>query len=241
MFLCGSNLKLICFIFYWVCTLPAHSQTTDITRSKITEKYYQIIETPSTAEQWDSWRQELRTWKDSVLNVLSYKGTIYQKKEYQWASKAYSTLFLMANDNNLYDKNGNYAIRQYLKKYEEQYGGVDVVILWPTYPQLGFDDRDQYSFYRNLPGGVKGLKELCNQLHQMGKKLVIAYNPWDNTGRLTGKNDVDELLNLLKEIGADGFFLDTISNFESLFQKLKSASPGAVFQSEIPITPEALN
>ena len=47
----------------------------------------------------------------------------------------------MANEKNLYDKNGNYDIKNCLKKYEDNYDGVDVVVLWPTYPQLGFDNR----------------------------------------------------------------------------------------------------
>jgi formylglycine-generating enzyme required for sulfatase activity len=208
---------------------------------KIADKYYQLIVAPSSPGQWDAWRSELRAWKDSTLKYLNYKGENYQAGTYTWAATAYSTFFLMANDKHLYDKNGNYAIQNYLKKYEDGYGGVDVVVLWPTYPQLGFDNRTQYSFYRNLPGGVAGLKNLCNELHQLGKKLMIAYNPWDNIARNQGKTDEDELLDLLKEIGADGVYLDTISNFEGFFQKMQHTNPGAIFQSEIPIRPEALN
>ncbi len=233
--------KITILLFSFTCFQSISAQVTDPQQVKITERHYQLIKAPHVADQWEKWRKEISAWKDSVLHQMAYRGEVYQKQEYQWASKAYSALFLMANDKNLYDQNGSYAIKKYLHKYEEQYGGVDVVILWPTYPQLGFDDRDQYFFYRNLPGGVKALKALSDELHAMGKKMVIAYNPWDDIARLEGRNDVDELLNLLKETGADGFFLDTISNFESLFQKLKTASPGAVFQSEIPIMPEALD
>ncbi len=233
--------KVISLLFSISFFLTASAQVMEPAPVKITDRYYQLIEAPQIADQWEKWRKEISAWKDSVLHRMAYQGEIYQKQEYQWASKAYATLFLMANDKNLYDPNGNYAVKKYLQKYEEQYGGVDVVILWPTYPQLGFDDRDQYFFYRNLPGGVKALKALSDELHAMGKKLMIAYNPWDDIARLAGRKDVDELLSLLREIGADGFFLDTISNFESLFQKLKTASPGAVFQSEIPIIPEALD
>lgn len=211
------------------------------TQPKITDKYYQLIEAPSAPEKWDAWRKEMRTWKDSTLKFLNYKGENYQKQEYKWAASAYSTFFLMANDKNLYDKNGNFDIKNCLKKYEENYGGVDVVVLWPTYPQLGFDNRAQYFFYRNLPGGVTGLKKLVAELHQMGKKLMIAYNPWDNIARNQGKTDEDELLELLKETGADGVYLDTISNVDGFFQTMQKSNPGAIFQSEIPIRPEVLN
>ena len=207
----------------------------------IADKYYQLIEAPTSSDKWNAWRLELKAWKDSTLNFLKYKGENYQKKEYKWASSAYATYFLMANDKNLYDKNGHYDIKNCLKKYEENYGGVDVVVLWPTYPQLGFDNRTQYSFYRNLPGGVLGLKKLCDELHQMGKKLMIAYNPWDNSARNQGKTDDEELLDMLKETGADGVYLDTISNIDGFFQQMQKTNRTAIFQSEIPITPLALN
>jgi formylglycine-generating enzyme required for sulfatase activity len=207
----------------------------------IADKYYQLIEAPTSSDKWNAWRLELKAWKDSTLNILKYNGENYHKKEYKWASSAYATYFLMANDKNLYDKNGHYDIKNCLKKYEENYGGVDVVVLWPTYPQLGFDNRTQYSFYRNLPDGVLGLKKLCNELHQMGKKLMIAYNPWDNSARNQGRTDDEELLDMLKETGADGVYLDTISNIDGFFQQMQKTNRTAIFQSEIPITPLALN
>ena len=210
-------------------------------KKNISEKYYQLIEAPTSPDKWDGWRSELRAWRDSTLKSLNYNGENYRQPDYQWAAKAYSTFFLMANEKSLYDKQENYDIRNCLKKYEADYGGVDVVVLWPTYPQLGFDNRTQYSFYRNLPGGVTGLKQLCNELHQMGKKLMIAYNPWDNIARNQGRTDEDELLDMLRDTGADGVYLDTISNVDGFFQTMQRMNPGAIFQSEIPIKPDVLN
>ena len=221
------------------CLLRSQAQTNR--NGKITERYYQLIEAPTDPAKWNAWRQTLRTWRDSTRASLHYTGDNYQNPDYKWAASAYSTFFLMANEKSLYDKTGKYDIRACLSKYEAHYGGIDVVVLWPTYPQLGFDGRTQYSFYRNLPGGVAGLKQLTNELHRMGKRLMIAYNPWDNTARKQGKTDEDELLDLLKETGADGVYLDTISNVEGFFQQMQQSNPGAIFQSEIPINPEALN
>ncbi len=208
---------------------------------KITQRYYQLIEAPTAPAEWDAWRQRLRGWRDSVRTAVQYTGDNYRKSDYKWAASAYSTFFLMANEKSLYDKNGQFAIKNCLKPYEETYGGVDVVVLWPTYPQHGFDGRPQYTFYRNLPGGVPGLKKLVDELHGMGKKFMIAYNPWDNIARSEGRTDEEELLDLLKKTGADGVYLDTISNIDGFFQTMQQTNAGAIFQSEIPITPEALN
>lgn len=223
------------------CAGAATAQVAIAPAKKITERYYQLIEAPTSPTNWDAWRLALRTWKDSVLASVRYTGENYHKAEYRWASSAYATFFLMANDNSLYDAKGNYAIRNCLKQYEENYGGVDVVVLWPTYPQLGFDGRNQYEFYRNMPGGVAALKQVSHELHRMGKKLMIAYNPWDDIARKQGKKDEDELLNLLKEVDADGVYLDTISIVDGFFDDLQAAKKGAIFQSEIPTSPDLLN
>lgn len=228
-------------IVFSYCSENLTAQVNEVGTKRLFDRYYQIIDAPASPEKWDAWRLELRNWKDSLLSGLQYEGENYRKSEYKWASKAYSTFFLMANDRALYDNDWNYTIQNCLKKYEEGYGGVDMVLLWPTYPQLGFDNRSQFDFYRNLPGGTAGLKKLCRELHQMGKKLLIAYNPWDNIARNEGKSDEDELIKLLKEIEADGIFLDTISIVDGFFEKLQAARPGAVFQSEIATSPDLLN
>lgn len=237
----GRVISVFVLLLCYVSILDTQAQTDKKPSQNITERYYQLIEAPTAPEKWDSWRSGLRQWKDSVLAAVQYKDDNYRKADYKWASSAYSTYFLMANEKSLYDKNGNYTIKNCLRNYEENYGGVDVIVLWPTYPQLGFDNRTQYSFYRNLPGGVTGLKKLVIELHQMGKKLMIAYNPWDNIARSQGQTDEDELLDLLKETGADGVYLDTISNIDGFFQTMQQTNAGAIFQSEIPITPQALN
>lgn len=208
---------------------------------KITERHYQLIEAPTASDKWDAWRSELTAWRDSTRDFLHYKGGNYENPNLKWASAAYSTFFLMANDKSLYNAGGAFDIRNCLKKYEDKYGGVDVVVLWPTYPQLGFDNRDQFEFYKNLPGGVSALKSLAGELHNMGKKLMIAYNPWDNIARNTGKRDEDELLKMVEQIGADGVYLDTISIVDGFFDNLQKAKKGAIFQSEIPINPENLD
>ncbi|GGM90229.1 hypothetical protein GCM10010967_23980 [Dyadobacter beijingensis] len=205
------------------------------------DSYYQLIEAPSAPEKWDRWREQMRQLRDSVRWHAGYTEENYRKEQFKWASAAYSTFFLMANEKSLYDHQGNFDITACIQKYEQEYGGVDVVVLWPTYPQLGFDQRTQFDFYRNLPGGMAGLKKLASDLHAMGKKLMIAYNPWDDIGRKQGTRDEDELLKMVSEIGADGVYLDTISNVDGFFNELQKSRKGAILQSEIPINAGALN
>ena len=39
----------------------------------------------------------------------------------------------------LYD--GSWTVERYLSDLERRYGGIDSVLIWPTYPNLGIDER----------------------------------------------------------------------------------------------------
>ena len=233
--------KILCVICLLIIGRIVPAQKPHGLASGLAERYWYIIESPHAPVLWDAWRIGLTSWKDSVLKAVDYNSHFYEDPSYQWASKAYSCLLLMANDRSLYDAHWNYDIENCLRKYETGCGGVDIVLLWATYPQLGFDNRDQYSFYRNLPGGIVALKKLSDELHRKGKKFFIAYNPWDQIGRNNGKDDEEELIKLVKEIGADGIFLDTISNVTGFRKKLEAAKHGVVFQSEMSPEPGSLD
>ena len=34
----------------------------------------------------------------------------------------------------------------------------DAVVIWQAYPNIGFDERNQFDFYRDLPGGRRSSK-----------------------------------------------------------------------------------
>jgi iron(II)-dependent oxidoreductase len=48
---------------------------------------------------------------------------------------------------------GKYTVDRYLDDLEKRYGGIDAVLIWPTYPNMGIDDRNQHDMIRSMPGG----------------------------------------------------------------------------------------
>ena len=50
--------------------------------------------------------------------------------------------------------NHRYTVDRYLDDLEKRYGGIDSVLIWHTYPNMGIDSRSQYDLFRDLPGGV---------------------------------------------------------------------------------------
>ena len=46
----------------------------------------------------------------------------------------------------------NYTIDRYLDDATARYGGLDAALVWPSYLNLGVDDRNQFDMFRALPG-----------------------------------------------------------------------------------------
>lgn len=138
--------------------------------------------------------------------------SLYDRKELQWASKAFTSAFLFLYDATLHNaKSEALDMDPFLKRMRVRYGGADVVLLWQAYPRIGVDERNQFDFFRDLPGGLAGLKAAVDQIHQSGAKAMIPYNPWDTGTRREGVSDAEALAQIVKAIGADGVFLDTMN------------------------------
>eukprot|EP01044_Picomonas_judraskeda_P005323 COSAG03_NODE_499_length_7409_cov_11.656088_3_plen_56_part_00 len=47
-------------------------------------------------------------------------------------------------DRYFYDRNSHeYTVDRFLDDLVNRYGGVDSILVWPTYPMIGADDRNQ--------------------------------------------------------------------------------------------------
>ena len=79
-------------------------------------------------------------------------------------------------------------------------------MLWHAYPVIGIDDRNQFDYYRDVPG----LAELVAELQRAASGCFLDYNPWDIGTRREPTSDAEALAALVAALGADGVFLDTM-------------------------------
>jgi hypothetical protein len=137
-----------------------------------------LVVAPSDRSQWDSWRAELAAARQQMRQRLNYDGGLYRREEFAWVPSCYSCCFVMMCDQRFYDPvSRRYTIEAYLDEGRAEFGGYDAVVLWHAYPRIGFDDRNQFDFYRDMPGGLAGLRELSRTLRERGVKIFINYNP----------------------------------------------------------------
>src|SRR5450755_4659996 len=76
---------------------------------------------------------------------------------------------MMVQDRYFYDPvAGNYTVDRYVDDLERRYGGIDSVLIWPTHPNMGIDNRNQHDLIRSMPGGVAGVRQMIADFHRGG-------------------------------------------------------------------------
>ena len=85
------------------------------------------------------------------------------------------------------------------------------MLIWPTYPLLGLDDRNQFDLIAALPGGVRGLKALVAELHEHDVKVLWPFLGWDNFTRPDhlNRDDATRMAELIRDTNADGANADS--------------------------------
>jgi len=160
--------------------------------------------------------------------------SIYDRADLRWASRAYTCHFTFMYDLSFFDPaTGRFTVDRFLEEGKREFGGYDALVLWHAYPRIGVDERNQFDFYRDMPGGLLGLARLTEQLHAQGVKVFLDYNPWDRGTRREGVPDEAAIARMVADIGADGVFLDTMSaGGAELRTAVDAARAGVVFEPE---------
>ncbi len=180
---------------------------------------------PTQRALLDAWRKKIRGQLDL---------SAYDDPDRAWYRNAFFERFAFMYDRGFYDpERGCYRIDEYLDEGEREFGGPDILLLWQSYPRLGIDRRNQFDLYREMPGGLPGLKALTDRCHARGVRVFLNYNPWDTGTRREESSDGEALAGILAATGADGVFLDTMWNSPADFRTpLLEANPACVFDPE---------
>ncbi|MET0976264.1 MAG: SUMF1/EgtB/PvdO family nonheme iron enzyme [Leifsonia sp.] len=188
-----------------------------------------VFAAPADPADWPAWRDDLAAWRDEARTRLAYSGAVYERGETRWARRAYSVAQIWLWDERLFDHDRQeFTVDAFLESIAD-HGGFDGVVLWHAYPLIGIDDRNQFDFYRDVPG----LTALVADLHTRGLRVFVDYNPWDVGTRRAPGDDPTELAALVTELGVDGVFLDTMKEGDApLIAALHGATPPQVLEGE---------
>jgi hypothetical protein len=190
-----------------------------------------ILGAPDDPADLPRWRGKLAEWLMGAYDRTGYDGrSHYTEPGREWTQTAYSVALVWLWDDLLYDvRTGRFTPDKFVERANQDFGGYDAVVLWHAYPVIGIDSRNQFDFYRDVPG----LAELVADLHRLGLKVFFDYNPWDVGTRRAARPDSAEFAALVADYDVDGVFLDTLKEGDPAFTKaLRKANPAIAFEGE---------
>jgi formylglycine-generating enzyme required for sulfatase activity len=189
-----------------------------------------------------SFLDTLQHWRTERRIYVGYDGSRYDSPALRWTQSNFIQPQTMVEDRYFYDPvAGQYTVDRYLDDVVKRYGGIDSILLWPVYPNLGIDDRNQLDMILAMPGGVAGVKHMIADFHRRGVRVLFPMNMWDQGTHDPGVPWPAAIAKLMAEIGADGINGDTQNGVPLAFsQEAERTGHPLAFQPEGPPSDEAL-
>lgn len=171
-----------------------------------------------SAQETQIWLDEMRGWRTNRQIRMGYSGDMYDLPALKWTQSSFIQPQMMMEDRYFYDPDsGKYTVDRYLDDTEKRYGGIDSVLIWHTYTNIGIDDRNQYDLIRDMPGGIPAVKQMVSDFHRRGVKVFFPVMVWDQGTRDEEKPNWTATAEMMKEIGADGVNGDTMDGIPKAF------------------------
>jgi formylglycine-generating enzyme required for sulfatase activity len=175
---------------------------------------------PPNPNAFASWLKDIQHWRSERLVRMGYDGSQYSRPEFKWTQSSFIQPQMMIEDRYFYDPvAGKYTVDRYLDDLDKRYGGIDSVLIWHTYPNIGLDDRNQNDLLHDMPGGIAGVKQMIADFHRRGVKVLFPIMLWDQGTHDSGVPNWEATAALFKEIGADGINGDTLRGVPRTFRE----------------------
>lgn len=185
----------------------------------------EILPGPAKAADFADWLGQLKKWRHEKLIRMGYSGAEYARPELMWSQKNFIQPQVMVEDRFLYDPaTRRYTVDRFLDDVTQRYGGIDSILLWPVYPNIGIDNRNQFDLHYDLPGGTAGLRQMVADFQKRGVKVFWPTMPWDTGTRDAGMPYWSAAARIAAETGSDGINGDT---FHGLPLSYKTAADQA--------------
>jgi formylglycine-generating enzyme required for sulfatase activity len=221
----------------YFCPLSAYAQDTRYPAKDslipvpacLDEASIQLGYTPCTKKDLEEWRRDVFHWRDEARIRAGYSDAEYRREELKWAQSSFMQPQMMVEDRYFYDReSGQYTVDRYLADLDKRFGGIDSVLIWQSYPNIGIDDRSEYDLLRALPGGIPALRKMVDEFHKRGVRVLFPMMMWDQGTRPEGVANWESTAKLMAEIGADGVNGDTMRGVPRAFRDASDKTGHAV-------------
>ncbi|HEX3659941.1 MAG TPA: SUMF1/EgtB/PvdO family nonheme iron enzyme [Acidobacteriaceae bacterium] len=172
---------------------------------------------PCTSEDYANWQKAVQHWRFErrirqglTPETLPGVPDFYQFPQLQWIHSDFMQPQMMVQDRYFYDPaTKQYTVDKYLNDVTQRYGGIDAVLIWATYPNMGIDARNQLQMVESMPGGYAGVRQVVEEFHRHGVRVLFPMMMWDQGTHEPEQPWPDAIAKEMKEIDADGVNGDT--------------------------------
>ncbi len=173
--------------------------------------------TCSTGQTGD-WLRDITHWRNERRIRVGFDDSAYRDPALQWTQSSFVQPQMMVHDRYFYDpETRQYTVDRYLKDVEQRYGGIDSVLVWHTYSNIGIDSRNQYDMFRDLPGGIQGVRQMVGDFHRHHVRVLFPIMLWDQGTHDEGVPDAEAITRELVSVDADGINGDTLEGMPRIF------------------------
>jgi formylglycine-generating enzyme len=187
-----------------------------------------VLAAPDDPAAWPRWRERLHAWRADARARIAYDGARYATI----GAPVFSLGLVPLWDETVCDHDhGVFTVDAFVSRAERRFGGHDAVLLWHGYPVVGVDRRRQLDFFRDLAD----LPAAVEAFHARGVRCFVPYAPWSDGA---GDEAAAEIAELVRWLGADGVFLDTLKEGSTALRSaLDRLAPGAIMggESRVPL------
>jgi hypothetical protein len=174
---------------------------------------------PATPADFASWLADVQNWRIEKWIRAGYDGAEYARPAFKWTQRNFVQPQMMAEERFFYDPVARrYTVDRYLDDLDKRYGGIDSVLIWHVYPNIGIDNRSQFDMLRDMPGGTAGLKQMIADFHRRGVKVFFPCMPWEHGTHSEGVPMWEAVARQMTEVGADGVNGDTFDGLPHTFR-----------------------
>src|SRR5260370_7475540 len=116
---------------------------------------------PAKSTDFAAWLTDIKQWRAGRLTRIGYTGSEYDRAELKWTQRSFIQPQMMVEDRYFYDPlGGRYTVDRYLDDLDKRYGGIDSVLIWPVYPNIGIDNPNPSHPPPDFPADPHALKHI---------------------------------------------------------------------------------
>lgn len=138
---------------------------------------------PCSVQEHDAWLADIQHWRSERRIRIGYSGSRYDIPALKWTQSSFMQPQMMVEDRYFYDPVAHkYRVDRYLDDLEKRYGGIDAVLIWPTYPCILGEATGTRRWLRCLITAGRCAARLRWMLIPAAPVLLASWTWWATSG-----------------------------------------------------------